>query len=138
MRPRAALSASLSQGGSGISLARARASHAKFFARKDRKAPYRDNEWKPGEDVPLTLIMHMKCRACPDCRRLRRREWYLRAGIELSRCKRSWFGTLTLSPESAFRCEVFARRRLLSGGTIWEQLRPKDRYGELCHQVGSK
>lgn len=109
-----------------------------LFARKDRKAPYRDNEWNPGEDVPLTLIMHMKCRACPDCRRLRRREWYLRAGIELSRCKRSWFGTLTLSPESAFRCEVFARRRLLSGGTIWEQLRPKDRYGELCRQVGSE
>lgn len=106
-----------------------------YFARKDRKAPYRENEWRPGDEMPLTLIIHVKCRACSDCRRLRRREWYLRAGVELRRASRSWFGTLTLNPEAHFRCEVVARKRLLRGGTVWESLRPEDRYGETCHEI---
>ena len=107
-----------------------------FFARKDREPRKRDNPWAPGDDAPLTLIMHLRCRRCQDCMRLRRRDWYLRAGIELSRASRTWFGTLTLNPEATFRCEVLARRRLLSGGTVWESLTPEDRYGETCQEIG--
>ena len=107
-----------------------------LFARKDRKGRQRENDWNPGDDVPLTLIMHVRCRHCQDCKRLRRREWTLRATVELSRCQRTWFGTLTLNPEAHFRCEVVARKRLLSGGTVWEQLRPEERYAETCHQIG--
>lgn len=109
-----------------------------FFARKDREGRKRANAWQPGDDAPLTLIMHLKCRGCSDCKRLRRREWYLRSGVELSRCQRTWFGTLTLSPEAAFRCEVVARKRLLRGGTVWEKLRPEKRYAETCQEIGSE
>lgn len=108
-----------------------------LFARKDRGTS-RDNPWAPGDDMPSTLVMHLKCRHCQDCKRLRRREWVLRSGVELSRSTRVWFGTLTLSPDAHFRCEVFARKRLLRGGTVWKRLRPETRYGETCQEIGAE
>lgn len=105
------------------------------FARKDRLTT-RENEWLPGDDTPLRLILHVRCRVCRDCRRLKRREWVLRASAELAAAERSWFGTLTLNPEAAFRCELLARKRLLRGGTRFEALEAPARYEELCQEVG--
>lgn len=108
-----------------------------FFARKDR-GNHRENDWAPGDEHPLRLILHVRCRRCRDCARLRRREWTVRAIAELHAATRSWFGTLTLSPESLFFCEVSAEKRLRRGGTLWEDLDHEARYVETCHEISQE
>lgn len=108
-----------------------------YFARKDRDLR-RENDWQPGDEMPLALILHARCRHCQDCRRLRRRQWTLRAIAEARAASRNWFGTLTLNPEQAFRLEMVSRARLARGGTTWERLPPPDRFREVCREVGQE
>jgi len=59
--------------------------------------------------VPLTVILHAKCRKCEACLRKRAAHWRLRAYAELGYATRTWFGTLTLSPGEQFRMLALAR-----------------------------
>lgn len=46
------------------------------------------------------------CRVCPACLRRRAAHWSLRAQTEWRQSVRTWFGTLTLSPESHLRTQL--------------------------------
>lgn len=63
----------------------------------------------------LRVMTDVRCRKCASCRRARAREWRARAQIECARADRTWFGTLTLRPEEAYRLECAARRRAQGG-----------------------
>ena len=107
-----------------------------LFARKDRKGKDLWNHWSSGKDEPLRLILHVRCRACLDCARLRRRQWVGRITTEAAKSTRTWVGTLTLSPEEHVRAEYPRRRRLSRGGTDFDRLAPAERYREVCAEVG--
>lgn len=49
----------------------------------------------------LMLEIRTPCHRCETCRRIRGRLWTMRAKAEFDVAVRTWFGTLTLSPESA-------------------------------------
>lgn len=55
--------------------------------------------------------IEVRCRQCPACLKARGRYWRLRAEAEIASASRTWFGTLTLSPEAHFECISKARVR---------------------------
>ena len=74
-----------------------------------------------GQSYPPTWIdIEVRCRRCEACLRMRQRHWSARVHTELSAHDvigaRTWFGTLTLSPEEQFRALVTARLNGRAGG----------------------
>lgn len=93
-----------------------------------RKAAIRPRSW---------LDMTMRCRKCPECLRLRAHQWTTRASIELGRAPRTWFGTMTLSPDMHLRCQQIAHRSLGRKGDDFDALSPDEQFAER-HRVISR
>lgn len=66
------------------------------------------------ENWPQFVEAEVPCRRCDNCLRRRGAHWRLRAVSEAKAAVRTWFGTLTLSPEQHFRvsaaCRIAAAR----------------------------
>lgn len=77
-------------------------------------APYRVSDRyivvKPGKPFPLELEMHTRCRKCDKCRAARARLWRHRVLEELKTWPRTWFGTITITPEQHFRFWMLAKK----------------------------
>lgn len=76
---------------------------------------------RPIVDHPKTIYrkarfvdLWVRCRRCAKCLRARAAYWRLMARAECEVAVRTWFGTLTLSPESRVRALYLAERRLRS------------------------
>lgn len=50
-------------------------------------------------DRAVAQWVHVRCRKCPECLKHRARLWTARAIDETKKSNRTWFGTLTLTPE---------------------------------------
>lgn len=64
----------------------------------------------PGRPNSLYLEVHMRCRQCISCLKARSGHWSARARVETERSRRTWFGTLTLTPEAQHHYLSIARR----------------------------
>lgn len=64
---------------------------------------------KPGSPHPYWVELEVRCRRCDRCRELRRRKWAQRARAETGVSARTWFGTLTASPEQQYLWLAAAR-----------------------------
>lgn len=78
------------------------------------------------------------CRICDNCRRRRRRHWTARIRAELDQATRSWFGTLTLSPENHFRQTALTQMRLKRQGVLWDHLDENDKFRETVATIGEE
>lgn len=109
------------------------------FARKDREGNSRQNRWNPGDVEPLRIFMSAPCRKCVTCLRRRSRLWYSRARAETAQAGRTWFGTLTLSPQSHWEIELRARARLARGAVPWSSLSDRqqfvERHAEISREI---
>lgn len=77
-----------------------------------------------------------RCRKCPPCLRARAAFWRMRAEGELRQCPgRTWFGTLTLSPESHFQMLLRASRRLADRGEAFDRLDADRQFAERHREV---
>ena len=56
----------------------------------------------PGKERPVMTEILCPCRQCENCLRRRAAHWRLRAIAEYTKSGRTWFGTLTLSPDAHF------------------------------------
>lgn len=65
-------------------------------------------ETPQGQPVNLVIEMQVPCRKCPTCLRVRASLWRQRAFVECQRSARTWFGTLTVSPEEHYRAKLAA------------------------------
>lgn len=78
--------------------------------RTKSRATYRDHN-----DAHLSVRYIVPCRACGPCLRQRARRWATSAELETLRAAergdRTWFGTLTLSPQSHFEMLLRAERK---------------------------
>lgn len=65
----------------------------------------------------IYMDMYVPCRACGPCLKRRQWIWTSRAENEIKHAPRTWFGTLTLSPEWQYRalCEYDARANERAG-----------------------
>jgi hypothetical protein len=89
-------------------------------------------------DRPITVIMEVPCRRCTKCLRRRSAHWRLRAQAELSAAPRTWFGTLTLTPETHWTMQARAMSRLHAGGTLWELLSPDEQFTERHREISKE
>lgn len=76
-----------------------------------------------------TAYLKVRCRKCPRCLDLRRRQWTAKAMLETKLSSRSWFVTLTFDPQRRWLAKAAAesrtRRRRAEG---WSMLTPDERY----------
>ena len=100
-------------------------------------ASRKELEWQPNR----TLAMQVPCRQCTACLRNRQKTWANRAKREFkqadSRGLRTWFGTLTFSPETRFKNLTRTRSRLDAAGENLEALEPKVRFREQHRETGA-
>lgn len=57
----------------------------------------------------MVVDIETRCRKCPRCLRARQRHWSARCSVEISRARRTWFGTITLNPEAQYMALARAR-----------------------------
>ena len=85
-------------------------------------------------NVPVEI--EARCRKCEGCLLHRRRLWTARAIDELKASQRSWFGTLTLSPESQWRMRLATDRRIRRRrGELLQQLEPAEQFKETVDTI---
>ena len=89
---------------------------SRFFARPSRG---NDTKWivvKKTTAIPFEVILETRCRRCDNCTRYRSRLWAARASSEIQGAPRTWFGTLTLSPERQYEALTRASVKALKRG----------------------
>lgn len=71
-----------------------------------------------GEATPAgsAIEMHVRCRKCEPCMKAKSAFWKLRAMAEIGRSARTWFVTLTWSPEARLRVDYAADRSMRRHG----------------------
>lgn len=88
----------------------------------------------PGADI-FRVILHTRCRKCDMCLKHRGFQWKAKAQRELLQAPRTWFVTLTLSPDNHFLMELKATERLLSQGTKFSDLTMLQQYQERDAEI---
>lgn len=87
------------------------------------------------QKTPIVLQLHMRCRKCAACLRARARLWRERAERETRNAQRTWFGTLTLSPEWHFRLEMQTLGRLQGKAVDLRQLSASEQFREKNTEI---
>lgn len=80
--------------------------------------------------APLSINLHVRCRKCPACLRIRRRLWAQRASVEYGSASRTWLGSLTLSPESQYRHLLLALRTMSASAVTVSDLGAGELFSE--------
>ncbi len=81
------------------------------------------------------LERDVRCRACKTCLKNRAREWRFRMQSELGEAERTWFGTMTLSPDNHQFFLELARSRLTKRGTDLETLPAAEQFQVRCWAI---
>lgn len=84
---------------------------------------------------PFTVTMETRCRRCEACLKARAARWRLRAQAELACAPRTWFGTLTLSPDAHYRALSQARARLATRAVNMVDLTSAELFAERVISV---
>lgn len=85
--------------------------------------------------LPLTLVN--RCRKCANCLLHRRRLWTARAIDEIAAANRTWFGTLTVSPENRFAMMLRAERaKLRASREAFSSLGITEQFSLLSRAMG--
>lgn len=90
------------------------------------------------ENTTAILEIETRCRKCPACLWARQRRWYGAAMQELALAPRTWFGTLTLSPENHFRYQLLAQKRCEARSVDYHALSASEQYVERHNAIGAE
>lgn len=88
--------------------------------------------------APMTLELHTPCRKCGPCKAYRQRLWTARAYDETRLSARTWFGTLTISPEAWVHAISRCRAAEASQGVDFDALPETERHALLHAQFGAE
>lgn len=86
--------------------------------------------------VVYTVYGALRCRKCAACAKRKAMFWTGRAITEYHRSARTWFGTLTLSPDEHHLIDARAQVRLGTRGVAWQQLSAREQFAERAKEVG--
>lgn len=86
-------------------------------------------------EAAYQLDLKTRCRECEACLRKRASLWRARSKAETERAVRTWFVTLTLSPESHQLMERRVIERLGAGSTKWLTMSDQERFAERWREV---
>lgn len=93
--------------------------------------PDRDHVFIGGKGT-LRVEITTRCRKCAKCAKARSNEWRYRAREELRRAGRTWFGTLTMSPEAQYRMLSLARHNAATRAVPWNTLSDEERFRRVA------
>lgn len=93
------------------------------------------NNRTQGRKNTRVIELDTRCRRCPPCLEWRKLLWRGRARIEIAQASRTWFGTLTLSPDQQVKAKLRAMIRLHKSGTEWEQLTREEQFAERVAMI---
>jgi len=88
-------------------------------------------------ETPITVHMEVRCRRCSKCLKQRQMLWQYRAKAEIAAAPRTWFGTMTLSPEHHWHVQQRATLRLSRGGTVFERLSSTEQFLERHKEISA-
>lgn len=77
----------------------------------------------------ITVEIVTRCRKCDSCRKAKKSLWRYRVKYETHNALRTWFGTLTMSPEKHTWCVYSARAQV---GNAWNALSEEQRFKEVA------
>lgn len=80
------------------------------------------------------LEIEARCRKCENCLRARAAYWRLAAVSEIRASVRTWFGTLTLSPDVRFLVLSRARLRLAGQSIDYDAMSADEQFSELVRE----
>lgn len=111
--------------------------HSEIWGRPVIYPGEREKIIRPGkENTPQVLEIETRCRKCERCLRMRARRWYGAAKREIAASSRTWFGTLTLSPDNHHLALERARAKLALQGVDFDCLNAHDQYVERHKAIG--
>lgn len=91
------------------------------------------------ENAPLPVAMRVACRKCEGCLRHRRNLWAARAADEIGGSRRTWFLTLTVSPENRFKLGLIGEKRYLRASSeTLSDLTPEELYRLQCRVLSQE
>lgn len=85
-----------------------------------------------------TVDILCPCRQCEVCLRNRRALWSARARDEARAAARTWFGTLTLTPEWQYRALCVSSERRRAAGADPSELTPGQEFADRCAVIGDE
>lgn len=80
----------------------------------------RDSAWYNRKVRPMTIIVHSRCRHCPECLKRRAMFWTARACYEFTMAPTTYFGTLTTNPRIDQMVDATAQRELWARGVDFQ------------------
>lgn len=94
-----------------------------------------DDNVRLARPIPVIEInFKTPCRRCRECLRRKSRYWRARCITEIEHSERTWFGTLTTSPEQDFRVDLIASTRCAN----FESQPPARQFGERSKVLGAE
>lgn len=84
---------------------------------------------------PTHVDVAVRCRQCSKCLEARASLWRIRALAEVKTAPRTWFGTLTGSPEYQFRLRELARSAANQDGDNFDLFEDAKQFGSICRQA---
>lgn len=84
----------------------------------------------------LALDVAVPCRNCDRCLKMRSHFWRDRALAEYKSNARSYFGTITLTPEDHYLLDARATARLAQQGVLFSALSDAEIFKERCREFG--
>lgn len=85
-----------------------------------------------GTKTRLDLVITTRCRKCTACRSARQSEWSYRVREETRSAPRTWFGTLTMSPERQYYMLSMARKEATDRCVDWSELDEEARFKRVA------
>lgn len=89
---------------------------------KKQRKPLHEVSTSNPASLPVNVEMRVPCRKCANCLKRRAAHWYLRALTETNRAQRTWFGSLTLSPDQHVRVAAACRLQMARDGDDFDAL----------------
>lgn len=90
----------------------------------------------PGRERPGVLLLHTRCRKCERCLKARMRRWAGAVRREHAASQRTWFGTLTLSPDEQFKAQMRATAKLAAQGVDFDALTEAEQFLARHRAIG--
>lgn len=91
--------------------------------------------WTPGTIQNQLLEIDTRCRRCDACLKTRSRRWRGAAKAEMRASTRTWFGTLTLSPQSHHIALSQARHAEAIQGGDFDALTEEEQFAARCRAI---
>lgn len=96
----------------------------------------RHSAWHNKPVAPLTVVLSVRCRKCDWCKKMRERLWTGKAVSEWGLHPRSWFLTLTMSPQDHFEADARVSVRLAKQGVDFDLLTQREKFEARAQELG--